>query len=222
MNDPSFSGYLEQLSKKELIDLVERFAPEEFRIMIHNQFISQDESVGLVANVMKQIDRALHDHSLYHEPTAMEEVLDKQLIKLKGLGEKEAETVYELITTIIHRVNDLTEEGWLYDRYNDQHFDEYFINEFTRSFLKPLPLDKKTKYIDGFKSAIEDNPYTFFEGIFTNLHELFEERDLPELKEVLLLNTENKEFANLEAYYTAVASKLSLDEKFLYLVSLMI
>ena len=41
--DTDIREYLNQLSKKELMDLVERFAPEEFRIKIQNQFIPEGQ-----------------------------------------------------------------------------------------------------------------------------------------------------------------------------------
>lgn len=208
-----FTDYLRKLSKNELISLVERFAPDDFRTVIGNQFVPEDQSSAIVSKVKKRVERVLDDESLYYEPSDMEYALENQLKKLDGLGAKEAETVYHLLSHIIQKVNAIINEGYLYNSYYDQPFDDSFITNFTRSFLKPLHLDQKTKYITDLEPVINDSDFGFFEGIIANLHELFEEKDLLALKDLLFEQVRHKDYNNIEAYYTAVESTLSLDEK---------
>lgn len=212
LNDTSLSNYLAQLSKKELIDLVERFAPKEFRTVIQNQFVPEDKSMELVAKVVKKVDQVLANSDLYWDPTDMEHALEKQLKKLKGFENKASESIYQLLITIVNKVNELTEEGYLYNSYYDDQFDESQIDEFTHNFLKELSLDKKIEYINGFESVINNSEYPTFEGILTNIEVLFKGEEAG-LKEILIENIKDEDYRHVEVFYPVTEPLLSIEER---------
>ena len=147
------------------------------------------------------------------EPSDMEHALEKQLKKLEGLGNKQSKNVLQIITNIINKVNEAQDEGYLYNSYYDQIFDAGEIVLFVRNFIESLTTIKKVTYLNELEEMIKDSSYITFGGIMHNVHQLFHEEDLQELKGIIISNVTNGDYRNIEAYYLAIEPIVTTDEK---------
>ena len=72
-------SYLESLTKKELIDLILKFASPSFFDKINIQFASQDEAIAILRESSQAINDILSDEIILYNPSHFERKLLKQL-----------------------------------------------------------------------------------------------------------------------------------------------
>jgi len=210
--------WLKILSKAELIDLVDRFATQDFRNKIQNKFLSEDKSLELISKVDKKIDNLFEDEELLWEPGDMEAALETQISKLDGLGSKHPEKIFAIIIKIIKKSDEAQDQGYLYNSYHDDIFEGTFLNDFVHSFIKTLPVRKKVDKLNELKDVISQISYDSFPGMFHNLHQLFPENECLPLKKIVVENVKNEAYANFTSYFEIIKPILK-DEELTYILS---
>ena len=161
-------NYLESLTKKQLIDLIFKFAPQNFLDSINVQFASQDEAVLILEETSKAITTILSDEELLYSPSEFERELFKQLEKIRGLWAKFPSQIGDLIFRIIEEVEQAFEDGYLYIQNYDQE-DDYFeseeVNDYIVCFVNNLPKNLQPNYRKELKVTLDNYGYSTFSSV---------------------------------------------------------
>jgi transcription elongation factor GreA-like protein len=161
-------NYLESLTKEELIDLILKFAPQNFFDSIDSQFASQGEAMILFKETSEAINTIFSDESLLYDPSEFERKLLKQLEKIRGLWDKLPSQIGDLIIKIIEDVEQAFEDGYLYiENYDkeDEYFESEDVNDYIFHFTGNLPKDMKSNYAKKLKKALNNSGYSTFSSI---------------------------------------------------------
>lgn len=161
-------NYLNSLTKEELINLVLKFAPQNFLDTIYMQFASQDEAEILFKRVAKDIKSMFSDEELLYTPSKFEDELLEQLEKLRGLWDKLPLEIGDLILKIMRDIEEAFEEGYLYiDRYDreDDYFESEMVNDYIFDFFSSLPENIKPSYLKDLKKVLENFGFSTFHSI---------------------------------------------------------
>ncbi len=205
--------YLQSLSKKELIRLVLKFAPGNFKELITFNSLGKDQSKRLFDKVVSQIESLPQDDELLYDPVSFESALVALLEKLKGVWEKFPEETGELIIRTLKQLNALMDEGYLYDDYYDGVFEGDDLSRVIRDYIYSLPFDKKMDFIEQVEGAISEMDYDFCEGILMEREKLFSEKETPEVKAYFLKEVGEENYENAEAYFKLLSDHLTPHEK---------
>ena len=116
--------YLESLTKDELIDLINKYAPPLFFENIKSQFAGKKEASTIFNQTSKKIRTLLSDEELLYSPSEFEQELLKQLERIRGLWDKLPSQIGDLIIKIIEDVEQAFEDGYLYI----ESYDSWFAN----------------------------------------------------------------------------------------------
>jgi hypothetical protein len=207
-----FQTYLENLSKNELIDLVLKYAPEQFKELIRNKSLGTNEVMPEFLKIKKEIDNLLNNDDLYDSPDEFETELIANVSKLEAFFDKLPDEIWNLLLNIINEIDKLTDDGYLYDHYSDRCFEGDSLSEFILSFVKTLPFDKKLLRIQELLEFEKSSSYSTFN--FQKLaNSIYNPEDLPELKRYYLSELTNNTSTNNDSYYPALRPILSDDEK---------
>jgi hypothetical protein len=114
--------YLKTLSKDELINLVIKFAPEDFRQDID---ISKEETDSYLNEIVSNISTLLEDDGLLYDPISFQNIVSSYMKKLKSFNKNSVDRVFEIIFDLVYSIENRSDEGYLYiDHYNNN--EEYF------------------------------------------------------------------------------------------------
>ncbi len=205
--------YLQSLSKEELIGLVLKFAPGDFKEFITFSSLGKDQSKKFFDKVVLQIESLFQDDELIYDPVSFENALVALLEKLKGVWDKLAEETGDLIIKIIDQLNDHMYEGYLYDDYYDGIFEGDYFGKTVQMYIAGLPFDAKMKYISKVKEAISKMHYDCCSGILREKDKLFPEEEMPYLKDYFLKEINKGNYESAEAYFKLLSDYLTASEK---------
>lgn len=161
-------AYLASLTKKELIGLILKLAPQTFFDAINAQFASQAEAEAIFSQAEKAMDAILSDERLLYDPSQFEQKVLQQLEKLRGLWDKLPSEVGYLLLKLMRVVEQAFENGYLYiERYDteDDYFESEAVNDYIFRFASSLPSDIKPSYIEELKTVLEGASYSTFLSI---------------------------------------------------------
>jgi hypothetical protein len=157
------------------------------------------------------------DEELLYDPVSFESSLVALLEKLKSIWEKLPGETGDLIINILDKLNDLMNEGYLYDDYHDGVFEGDDFSKIVRDYIYSLPVDKKMSFIERAEKTISKMDYSSCEGILMGIEELFSEEDKPEVKSYFLKEINKGNYRNAEDYFKLLSDHLTPDEKELIL-----
>ncbi|MEL6555501.1 MAG: hypothetical protein AAFQ63_18880 [Cyanobacteria bacterium J06621_11] len=160
--------YLASLTKKELIDLVLKLAPQTFFDAIEAQFASQAEAEAIFNQAEKAVDAILSDERLLYDPSQFEKKIMEQLGQLRGLWDKLPSEIGYLLLNFMREVDQAFENGYLYlESYDteDDYFESEAVNDYIVRFASHLPSDLKSSYIEELKTVLEGAGYSTFFSI---------------------------------------------------------
>jgi hypothetical protein len=106
--------YLKSRSKRDLIQLVMKFAPQNFISEVQNLQVPEPYAEAIFRKTEKKIRKFFEDDELLYDPDGMEGALMSQLNKLKGLETHISAELGELILFIIRSIEQAFNEGYLY------------------------------------------------------------------------------------------------------------
>ena len=167
-NSDPVQAYLEKLTKDELIDFIIKFAPESFFETVKGQLGSEQEAVAMFQHISRAIDVMLADEELLYHPSGFERELLQQLERLRGLWEKLPIEIGGLIVTIIKKVEQAFEDGYLYlEEYGgeDEYFESEDVNTYIVQFVKTLPQHISREYIEQLKGVLHEAGYSTFMSV---------------------------------------------------------
>lgn len=176
--------YLKSLSKGDLIQLVMKFAPQNFITEVQNLQVPEQDTEAIFKKVEKKIRKFFEDDELLYDPEGMEGALMAQLNKLKGLETRIAVEIGELILNIIRSIEQAFNEGYLYldHYYQDDYFESEAFCEYVIAYIKQLPFEAKTAYLGQLDQALNEMSYDTFFTIEESFHRFFLESEKANLK----------------------------------------
>lgn len=158
-----FSDYLTKRSKKELIVLVERFAPDSFREEIALRYLPKDQRAEKLIRLRKQLDHFLARE--HYDPDTFEQELQPFLNKLKGHYESTSKEAQEIIMQVISSIKQMQEEGYLYDDYQDAIYEGDQVVFAAVELLLNLSGSDQSAYFSVFKKALDNEYYDTFPSL---------------------------------------------------------
>ncbi|MFC2112258.1 SWIM zinc finger domain-containing protein [Bacteroidota bacterium] len=211
----SLKKHLDSLSKTELVELVMKFAPDNFITSIHNRTSTSENAGKILGRIDKKLNDLFNDEELLWDPYGFEGALMTQLDKLRGLERKLTDEIGELLIFIMLQVETVMDEGYLYiDRYPDE---EYFEGDafcsFTKDFLRTLPLDQRLEYLLKLDTVLKNLTYDTFSYILHPIDSLFTKEEYPGVKNFIMNQEGSVPDTLLASLYSYLETGLSDDEK---------
>ncbi len=205
--------YLNTLSKQQLIQLILKYAPESFKEYVTFSALEPDQSGKILKKISANIDSLFDDDELLYDPSSFEDSLVNHLKKMKGIWKKLPQECGDLIIKIIEKIDDLMDEGYLYDSYHDDIFEGGDLSDIVRSYIYELPFDLKIIFLTNIENAISRMSYSILDSVLFEMEKLFSKEEQPLLKDYFLQQIKNGNLKNAEAYYKGLSNYLTPDEK---------
>ena len=206
--------YLETKSKKDLVLLVMKFAPENFITEVRNRKMPEKDAGAIFKKTEKKIRRFFEDPDLLYDPSGMESALISQLNKLKGLETQLRDGIGELILFIIRNVETAFNDGYLYidDYSGDEYFESDDFCEYVIAYVKQLPFGVRTNYLKELDQALNEMSYDTFSLIQESYHRFFSKDEVNDLK--TFVNREKEiPLSLVSRLYKTLEPELASDEK---------
>ncbi len=208
-------SHLKKLPKEELINLVMKFAPENYILQIHNSKSDKKDTNKIFAQAEKKILGFFKDQELLWDPSGMESALIGQLEKLKGLENQIPEKIGELLLKIMTEVNDAFDEGYLYidDYYNEDYFESPQFDHFVISYIRQLPFTEKIDFLQELDSTFGLMSYSTFEGIPKKYNACFSNEESKKLAELVASDDCKMNDSLVSELFGIIEEKLGIEEK---------
>lgn len=206
--------HLQSLSKKELMDLVKRFTPDQFWVELRNKSSDPSSALKVFKKVEKNIQKIFDNSESLYDPDEFDADLDKEIKKLSGLEKQLKNEIEGLLFYILSEVDHAFDEGYLYDSYSDNNYmpSEDF-NEFVANYVMSLRYEDKTRFITRLDNALKEHSYDTYDDLARLSETVFTEDDLPELKDMLTRDYKIISHSLIESYYDRVRALLNEQEK---------
>jgi hypothetical protein len=210
----NIKSYLNSLSKDELVELLIKYAPDEFFTVTNNKQSSSSEAQKIFTKAKRNVEDIFNDDEVMYDPDAFEGSLMKVIKSLSGLEKSIPKKLGELTLGIIQKVENATDKGYLYDHHGDYDFEpsEQFY-EFVAKLAAAMDFSEKIEFIEKLDAAITNSSYSTFDDVYKWLGKYFKDEELPQLKTLLLNEYNDLPDAIVESYYGQVSSMLSDAEK---------
>jgi len=215
-------SHLEQLPKEELVNLVLKFAPDNFISQIHNSKSDEKDANKIFDKVEKNISDFFNDDELLWNPSGMAAVLINQLNKLKGLESLLPDKIGKLILEIIVDLNDALDEGYLYidDYYNEEYFEfPEFVN-YVVSFIKKLPFKDKINFVKELNKKLCLMSSDTFEEIPEKYKACFNMEETKLLAEYISANIDDLHETIVSDLFNVIEKDLHIEKKEIILVKI--
>ena len=208
-------SHLKKLPKEELINLVMKFAPENYILQIHNSKSDKKDANKIFAQAEKKILGFFKDQELLWDPSGMESALMGQSEKLKGLESQISEQIGELLLKIMIEINDAFDEGYLYidNYYNEDYFESPQFDHFVISYIRQLPFTEKIDFLQELDSTLGLMSYSTFEGIPKKYNFCFSNEESKKLAELVASNECKMNDSLVSELFGIVEEKLGIEEK---------
>jgi uncharacterized Zn finger protein len=208
-----FKDHLKKLTKDELINLVLRYAPDDYIRQIQNSKSTQKDASAIFDRVEKKVRENLSDEELLWDPSGMDAAIMKQLNKLKGLENQLHERISQLLLMIMESIDAAFDEGYLYidNYYEEDYFESSEFNNYVISYVQKLPFENKFRFIQELNTTIGGMGYSTFEGIPKNFSNCFSIEETAKLADYVLSSEQNIDLSLIANIYGFINS--SLEEK---------
>ncbi|MFN8255178.1 MAG: hypothetical protein U0W24_05780 [Bacteroidales bacterium] len=206
--------YLKTLSKQQLIGLVIKYAPEQFYTTIENKSADGDTSKKILEKVKKDIRKAFSDDELLYEMDDFDAAIIQSLSKLSGLEAQLQMEIQHLIIEIINDVDKLIYEGYLYNYYADECYEPskpFF--DFIENYVRTLSFTQKTDFFQKLNEALSRHEYGTFDELMELSKVVYNENDLPLLKNTLMDHYLAQPVSLTVKYYQQVRHLLDVEKR---------
>ena len=162
-----FLVYLSGLEKEELVTLVDRFAPENYRIEVAMRDASEQDTEKAMKQLEALMSHRMQENHLLYDPNAFFDKVEEYLEMLGAYLAKVPEKVFEMVFDLAEKITDLNDEGYLYcDSYYSEC--EYFdYDSFSKKIVEMINRVDDAKIqadtIVDFASMCEASDYLHFD-----------------------------------------------------------
>ncbi|TAG88339.1 MAG: hypothetical protein EAZ20_08790 [Bacteroidetes bacterium] len=215
---------LEQLSKKELMDIILKSTNSSSSSFIKPiTIIDSVDAQKIFDKLKKQIDNLLSDDDILYQPEKFEIKLQKYLDAAKPLFHSEILTdLTDYLLRLIKTIENLLEEGYLYVEGGWGSSEEYFegneFGEFTLEAVKHLDTEDKLAWKKEFDKI--EFGYSGFETIEDKMLTIFDDEEMNTVKKDCfeqLKQTKNELTFNTLLYFDFLNRFFTDEEKGFYL-----
>jgi len=203
-----FHRHLESLSNEELMKLVKKFAPQSFIDQIFFSNSSESSAIENFTLIKKKIDKLLN--GVDYGETDIEAKLLSSFKLLQSFWKVIPEKVAELIADTIQKIEEMSDEGYFYNDYNDEFCDFSAISDNIAEFLASLPTNLKIKYFD---KLLEINASSETFSFARRINDIFNDNDVPALKQHFIESVKTNSEANPIEKYSKLKDTLNATEK---------
>jgi tetratricopeptide (TPR) repeat protein len=213
-NTEIVDNYLQSLNKKQLISLVEKYAPKSFYTVIENKLSGNEEALQRFIKIEKKIKNIFPGSDLLYSAPDFEVELNRLIKKLNGLEKHVYKEIENLILFIIPAVDKAHDEGYLYaDGYYNDYYQSDVFDTFVVEFITQLPLEEKYSFIEALDEVLTKLSHDTFSGILFNIQLLFREEEIYSLKEMVLKKHKQLSLNLTGKFYRIIHNQLSDTEK---------
>jgi hypothetical protein len=206
--------HLNSFSKDDLVIMVMKFAPKNFIEEVFNREVNGSNALAIIRDAEEKIRRILENENLHYDPRGMESALMTKLNKLKGLEERVAMEIGELIFFIIRSIDDLMSDGCLYidNYYQEEYFESVEFCEYVVDYVKQQPFEGKKTFLRKMDEVLSGMEFDTFSPIQESYPRFFSESERPDLKNFVLHESDLPP-SMISELYNFIETELSFDEK---------
>lgn len=207
--------YLDSLSHEELVVLVDKYAPSQYRTEIINRNSGKTEAKAIFRKTRNKIENLFKNEELLFSPSEFEGALLKNLNNLKGFESHLKDETGKLILFIIEEVNHAFDSGYLYieDFQGDDFFESEEFFDFVASFVRQLEFVERIEFLEGLDESLNYMEYSTFEQIGLDFSVHFQENEKKMLNEFLLKNVDRVSVSLLSRFYKGISDQLQEPQK---------
>jgi uncharacterized Zn finger protein len=215
--EPNINHYLQSLSKDELIELVKKYAPQQFWVSVENSFSNSSKAKKVFEKVNRNVEKIFRGAQDLFDIEDFSDTLDAEVLKLSGLEKHLKNEIEELLFFIIREVDNAFDEGYLYD--DEHYYSENFyepsdvLEDFCSNYVLKLTFEEKITFLAKLNDVLQEQSHDTFSH-FRNLSETaFTSNDLPRLKEFLITKSRDLPLVLVSKYYLKAKPLLSNAER---------
>lgn len=147
MAEFDFTAFVKSLPKEKLIKLFLKYAPDSYREEVINQNLDGSLAKAAFDKLSKQIKRVFDNEELLYEPSDFEVSLVGLSEKLSGFWDRFPEATGEIFLFCIKRIEEIQDEGLLYNSYHDKGLDGRSFLGIIQRYGANLPFKKKIEFV---------------------------------------------------------------------------
>ena len=207
--------YLDSLSREELVVLVDKYAPSQYRTEIINRNSGKPEAMAIFRKTRNKIGNLFKDEELLFSPSEFEAALLKNLNNLKGFESNLKAETGKLILFIIEEVNHAFDSGYLYieDFQGDDFFESAEFCDFVAGFVSNLEFIEKIEFLQDLDESLNCMEYSTFEQIGLDFSDFFQNNERKMISEFLLKNVDRLSISFISRLYKGISDILREPER---------
>ena len=202
--------YLDSLSHEELVMLVDKYAPSQYRAEIINRNSGKPEAKAIFRKTRNKIENLFQDEELLFSPSEFEGALLNNLNKLIGFESHLKDETGKLILFIIEEVNSAFDSGYLYleDYQGDDFFESVEFCDFVVGFVRHLEFIEKIEFLQDLDESLNCVEYSTFEQIGLDFSDYFQNNERKMISEFLLKNVDRLSISFISRLYKGISDIL--------------
>jgi len=219
-----FDKHLESLSKSELIKLVQKYAPSDYKKTIVLKQSAPRDSENEFKRITDAIEDLLDDEDVLYNPERFETRLMKRINALKPILSIIPLKISDYLLELMEKIDDLQDEGYLwFEGYNrDGYYDEVYFEgdefcKFIAHFIKIYPEEHLFEFKQKLFEIQSQCSHSSFGSIEDYIGKFFDESNLELLKTNYLQSVKNSTNQNDTQYFKKIKSIINEEEKELIL-----
>ncbi len=213
MQEFDFNAFVKTLPQEKLAELVIRFAPESYQEELKNQHLSDRDARGTFVRIAQNINELLEDNDLWDEPSEFDLILTGSAEKLSGLWDRFSEETEELFLFCIKRIEEIQDEGRLYQHWPEEYYDGCGFLGVIQQFAGSLPFNQKIEFVSKLETILQSYGHDTFYSYPRELDLIFKDSDQFLLKNWFMKSVKSEENSFHKHYYYFLKDTLSLAER---------
>lgn len=213
MAEFDFIAFVQNLPKEKLVELVLKYAPESYREKVSNQNLNEEKARKVFNIAVKEMHGLFEDEELLYEPSEFASSIEAFSEKLTGFWDRYPDETGELFLFCLKRIEEIQEEGLLYNHYYDEVLDGRGFLTVIQNFTAQLPFDQKMKFIAKLEQVLDQYSYDTFYNYQEELQKIYKENELPMVRKMFVESIGNDEKPFRKAYYNFFKGTLNYEEK---------
>lgn len=208
MQEFDFDAFVKTLPQEKLAELVIRFAPESYQEELKNQHLSDRDARGTFVRIVQNIKELLQDEDLWDEPSEFDLILTGSAEKLSGLWDRFSEETGELFLFCIKRIDEIQDEGRLYQHWPEEYYDGCGLLGVIQQFAGSLPFNQKIEFVSKLEYILQSYGHDTFYSYPRELDLIFKDSDQFLLKNWFIKSVKSEENSFHKHYYIFLKTPL--------------
>ncbi|MFT4854756.1 MAG: hypothetical protein ACI9UV_002163 [Algoriphagus sp.] len=213
MPEFDFIAYINSVSREQLVTLVLKFAPDSYREQMRNLNLDAENAKKTFEKITRQIEQLFEDEELLNEPADFEASIVEYGEKLSAFWARFPEETGDIFLHCLKRIDDIEEEGLLYNHYRDRSYDGDSFLEIIQRYAASLPFQEKTQFVLKLERLLESFSHSSFYSYESGLNIIFSDVEIPALKSLFMERVAKNDTPYQHFYYRFLSDALDDEEK---------